>query len=116
MPSYLTDMSRDGTWGDHIVLMALAHALTRTVVVVSSLGESHDVTVEPASHHGGPILLGHLSENHYVSLEPMDFSGIRKELHVPKNASIQDSNVTVTFTFPRCRSFPYQKRRIFCGC
>ncbi|XP_068681576.1 serine-rich adhesin for platelets-like isoform X19 [Montipora foliosa] len=72
LSSYLTDMSRDGTWGDHIVLVALAHALSRKVVVVSSLVDSQNVVVEPDNHHGEPILLGHLSEIHYVSLEPMD--------------------------------------------
>ena len=72
LSSYLTDMSGDGFWGDHIVLVVLAHALSRTVVVVSSLVDSQNVVVEPDNHHGEPILLGHLSEIHYVSLEPVD--------------------------------------------
>jgi len=69
-------MKRDGTWGDHIVLAALAHALRRIVRVVSSLGDSYDVILKPEDHCGAPILLGHLSEKHYVSLEPRNISGI----------------------------------------
>ena len=65
-------MSKDGTWGDHIVLVALAHALGRTIRVVTSLDtDCHQVIVEADNQEGEPLLLGHLSENHYVSLEPM---------------------------------------------
>lgn len=75
--SYLDDMERDGTWGDHLVLVSLAHALGRTIRVVSSLGDSYNVIVKPLKiHHSEPIFLGHLSENHYISLEPINASGI----------------------------------------
>lgn len=43
MNAYLMDMRRNGTWGDHIILVSLAHALGRTVKIVSSLGDSHNV-------------------------------------------------------------------------
>ena len=69
-------MRRDGTWGDHIVLYALAHALCRIVRVVSSLGDSYNAELKPEGHCGVPILLGHVSEKHYVSLEPRNVSGI----------------------------------------
>ena len=73
--SYLEDMSKDGTWGDHIVLVALANALGRTIRVVTSLEtDSYDIVIETDDKEGPPILLGHLSENHYLSLEPMETS------------------------------------------
>ena len=72
LPSYLVSMGKDGTWGDHIVLVALAHALGRTIRVVTSLEtDCHEIVVEAENQEGEPLLLGHLSENHYVSLELM---------------------------------------------
>ena len=69
--AYLTSMSKDCTWGDHIVLVALANALEKTIrVVTSHVGDCYEVVVEAENQQGAPILLGHLSENHYVSLEP----------------------------------------------
>ena len=69
--AYLTSMSKDRTWGDHIVLVALANALEKTIrVVTSHEGDCYEVVVEAENQQGAPILLGHLSENHYVSLEP----------------------------------------------
>lgn len=68
-------MSKDGTWGDRIVLVALANALSRTIRVVTSLEtDCYEIVVETDNPEGAPILLGHLSENHYVSLEPMNNS------------------------------------------
>ncbi len=65
-------MSKDGTWGDHIVLVALANALGKTIRVVTSLDtDQYDIVVDTDDNDGAPILLGHLSENHYVSLEPV---------------------------------------------
>lgn len=71
LDTYLTNMSKDRTWGDHIVLVALANALEKTIrVVTSHEGDCYEVVVETKNQQGAPILLGHLSENHYVSLEP----------------------------------------------
>ena len=39
-------------------------------VVTSHDGDCYEVVVEANNQQGAPILLGHLSENHYVSLEP----------------------------------------------
>ena len=41
------------------------------------LADSCDVIVKPENiHQSEPILLGHLSEKHYISLEPRNASGI----------------------------------------
>ncbi|KAJ7376773.1 hypothetical protein OS493_032507 [Desmophyllum pertusum] len=61
--------------GDHIVLVALADALGKTIRVVSSLDtDNFEIVVEAGGLQGAPLLLGHLSENHYVSLEPVNNS------------------------------------------
>ena len=40
--------------------------------MVTSLDtDCHEVIVEVDNQEGEPLLLGHLSENHYISLEPM---------------------------------------------
>lgn len=71
LDSYLTSMSKDRTWGDHIVLVALANALGKTIrKVTSHEGDCYEIVVEAENQQGAPILLGHLSENQYVSLEP----------------------------------------------
>ena len=83
--SYVKNMSKDGTWGDHIVLLALANALGKTIRVVTSSRDpdNFEVVVEAENdQEGAPLLLGLLSDNHYFSLEPMDniasnFQGIQ---------------------------------------
>ena len=72
LDTYLRKMSEDRTWGDHIILVALANALAKTIrVVTSHEGDCYEVVVEANNQQGAPILLGHLTENHYVSLEPV---------------------------------------------
>lgn len=81
-------MSKDGAWGDHIVLVALANALRKTVRVVTSLEtDSYEIVVETDNTDGAPILLGHLSENHYMSLEPINRSRHNGQ-GIPFNTSI----------------------------
>ncbi|XP_078579008.1 uncharacterized protein LOC144863557 [Branchiostoma floridae x Branchiostoma japonicum] len=69
---YLDDMSRDGTWGDHIVLQAMADMLGHDISIVSSVEAENYVTIlTPSNRIGsasGPLLLGHYAENHYASL------------------------------------------------
>ncbi|CAH1238391.1 NEURL1B [Branchiostoma lanceolatum] len=73
--AYLAAMSRDGEWGDHIVLMALASVLRREIHVVSSTpGDDFLTKVKPnggtdAPVTGPPLLLGNYAEQHYVSLD-----------------------------------------------
>ena len=68
--TYLKNISKDGTWGDHIARVALASALKKTIQVITNLGgDCYEIVVE--NQHGAPLLLGHLSENHYVSLDAL---------------------------------------------
>ncbi|CAH1271093.1 Hypp4559 [Branchiostoma lanceolatum] len=71
---YLDTMSRDGTWGDHIVLQAIADKFGHDVSIVSSVEAKNYVTIlTPSSRtlarHDTPLLLGHYAENHYASLD-----------------------------------------------
>ena len=80
--SYLKNMSEDGTWGDQLVLVALANALGKTIRVVTSTTDKESVEVfvesENQQAEGAPLLLGNLTVNHYLSLEPLEniFKGI----------------------------------------
>ncbi|XP_078617090.1 uncharacterized protein LOC144885181 [Branchiostoma floridae x Branchiostoma japonicum] len=68
---YLETMSRDGTWGDHVVLQAMADMLVRDVIIVSSVEADNYVTVLHPQRQASQssLLLGHYAENHYASLD-----------------------------------------------
>ncbi|XP_066267608.1 NACHT, LRR and PYD domains-containing protein 3-like [Branchiostoma lanceolatum] len=71
---YLDAMSRDGTWGDHIVLQAMADMFGHDVSIVSSVEAENYVTIltpctGTAARKEPPLLLGHYAENHYASLD-----------------------------------------------
>lgn len=69
---YLQSMSKDGTWGDHLVLLAAANCYQTPILVISSLG--HEIAINPehpvATLNSNPLLLGHVHEQHYVGLHP----------------------------------------------
>ena len=69
--AYLQNMSREGTWGGHPELVALSHALQKTIKIVTSSASTEGVLHVVGEFTGHPILLGHLSEYHYNSLEPL---------------------------------------------
>ncbi|CAH3141453.1 unnamed protein product, partial [Pocillopora meandrina] len=68
---YLTYMKQDGAWGDHLILCAAANCFKTCIHVFSSL--HNDVVIRP--HHpveeSKPLVLGHIHEVHYVSLQPI---------------------------------------------
>ena len=65
-------MARDGTWGDHLILKAAARHFNCVIHIISSHPE-FDVEIEPDSNSTtcdvAELLLGHIYEYHYVSLE-----------------------------------------------
>lgn len=75
-PEYLVSMSRDGTYGDHIVVQALAELLNTQILILST-NTAANVLIRPdGSNTFEPnqpfLVLGHLPENHgehYVALE-----------------------------------------------
>ena len=63
-------MAKDGTWGDHVVLFAAANHFQTPIHIISSL--NHEIVVKPDHALAGtnPLVLGHIHESHYVSLQP----------------------------------------------
>ena len=63
-------MAKDGTWGDNLVLIAAANHFQTPIRIISSL--DHEILMEPdhALAKTTPLVLGHIHELHYVSLEP----------------------------------------------
>ena len=67
---YLQSMAKDGNWGDHVVLFAAANRFQTPIRIISSL--DHEIVVHPdhALANSSPLVLGHIHELHYVSLQP----------------------------------------------
>ena len=69
---YLQGMAKDGTRGDHVVLFAAANYFQTTIRIISSLDREIVVHSEHAVNVADttPLVLGHIHELHYVSLQP----------------------------------------------
>ena len=69
---YVTDMEQDGTWGDHVTLYATANCYKMHIRVISSQSNHRELTIKPDGHviSTNPLVLGHVHEFHYVSLQP----------------------------------------------
>ena len=76
--NYLTKMSRIGTYGDHITLVAMSCIYKVQFIVLSTLGENATRVISPTMHSCHidsfpTLLLGHYAEDegtHYVGLLP----------------------------------------------
>ena len=66
-------MQQDGAWGDHVILCVAANYFETCIRVVSSLSHSNDVIITPHCpvDESKPLVLGHIHEAHYVSLQPV---------------------------------------------
>ena len=63
-------MAKDSTWGDHLVLFAAANHFETAIRIISSLDREICVHPEHAVADPTPLVLGHIHELHYVSLQP----------------------------------------------
>ena len=63
-------MAKDGTWGDHVVLLAAANYFQTSIRIISSLDREIVVHPEQSVADPTPLVLGHIHEFHYVSLHP----------------------------------------------
>ena len=61
-------MAKDGTWGDHVILLAAANYFNTPIRIISSLPDHKDIII---NHGADPLVLGHVHEEHYVSLLPL---------------------------------------------
>ena len=84
---YLEKMARDGTWGDQLIIEAAARYLNCVVHIISSHAEIPDVYIKPESTtcDVDELLLGHIHEYHYVSLE----SGTASQTVILHDFSVQ---------------------------
>ena len=71
---YLTKMKQDGTWGDDVILRAVANRYGVNIRVISSQSHKHEVFIKPerASVSNKPLVIGHIPEIHYFSLLPKE--------------------------------------------
>ncbi|KAL3887952.1 hypothetical protein ACJMK2_000337 [Sinanodonta woodiana] len=68
---YCSRMARDGEWADHVVVVAMARMLQIDIIIVTSSGHQDIIVrvVGQTAFQGNPILLGHVSKSHYISLQ-----------------------------------------------
>ena len=67
---YLTNMSRDGTWADHLIVQAVANALNLNIhMAESDPNFSEHTHINPLNMHNTPvdIFIAHVGEVHYDS-------------------------------------------------
>lgn len=74
--NYICRMATSGTYGDHITLQTISEIFQVQILVVSSLNGGTTLLRPDGSncftHHIPTLVLGHISENHYVSLSGDD--------------------------------------------
>ena len=63
-------MAKNSTWGDHVVLFAAANFFQTPIRIISSLDREIVVHPEHTVADSTPLVLGHIHEFHYVSLQP----------------------------------------------
>lgn len=73
---YCERMAKRGTWADHVVVVSMARMLERDIVIVTSspsTSENECLTwvIGDTTMKKKPLLLAHLWENHYQSLQPI---------------------------------------------
>ena len=74
---YLQNMSRLGSWADHIIIQAVANANNLRIHITESAQNFTETTVVTSIYAQGNvrhIYIGHLDELHYVSTTPVEQS------------------------------------------
>jgi len=73
---YLNEMSKNGIWGDHLTLIAAAEIFNVSIVIISSVANDDNYLLEinPTIQHKGippvgKLMLSHLTEFHYGSIQ-----------------------------------------------
>ncbi|KAH3700831.1 hypothetical protein DPMN_075812 [Dreissena polymorpha] len=82
---YLLRMGRDGEWGDHMILNAIAEVLRMNIVIYGGIADQRKTTIVPKSCTDqairGDVRIGHLIESHYISLRKKDWMEILDTHH-----------------------------------
>jgi hypothetical protein len=63
----------NGTWGDHLTLVAASELFGRAITIISSVNDSNFMSeIAPrAIRNTKPIFLSHYAEFHYTSIKPL---------------------------------------------
>jgi len=71
---YCNDMARDGTWGDHLTLIAATELFNIKVIIISSVpGDNYVVDINPEfSKPRRIVMLSHYAEYHYGTVQNID--------------------------------------------
>lgn len=68
---FLSSMSRQGTWVDHIIIQAVANVINLKIHIIESDNNFRDMTlVEPSNRtiqNARSVYIGHIGQMHYVS-------------------------------------------------
>ncbi|XP_060077555.1 uncharacterized protein LOC132557086 [Ylistrum balloti] len=106
---YLTRMSQDGEWGDHMVLQAISQVTKRNIQVIHHDTErdwtviEHKQTPADKTDKSDCLFLGHVGEFHYVSLRPSDLA---KQLHNDDDIESDDENFRSLDVFQTSPNLP----------
>ncbi|XP_071785767.1 uncharacterized protein [Asterias amurensis] len=97
---YLNRME-ENEWGDQFILQAFSSLYQATIHIISSLGENYNYIVTPIAEtpRGQELILGHMFERHYISLEPLDSLSPENSplsvLHPASDTSATNTHVVV---------------------
>jgi len=71
---YCNDMSKDGTWGDHLTLISACELFSIKVIIISSVqGDNFILEINPEfSKPRRVVMLSHYAEYHYGSIQYVD--------------------------------------------
>ena len=109
--AYLDALGQDGTWGDHLTLIAAASVYHMSITIVSSVEDSDPVVIDPATGTSqGTIPLGHLAELHYMTLRPVQ-RDVPTPSHIYPHSPDDISDQTENQSPYLCR-----KERSCCNC
>lgn len=106
--AYLTRMSQDGEWGDHMMLQAISQVTKRHIQVIHHDAQRDWTVIEhkqkplDQSDKSDSLYLGHVGEFHYVSLRPCELA---KQLHNKDNDSDEESFQSLD-VFPSLQNLP----------
>ncbi|KAL3889371.1 hypothetical protein ACJMK2_001715, partial [Sinanodonta woodiana] len=105
---YCTRMARDKEWADHVVVVAMAKMLQMDIMIVTSSPSSGPENivwvVGKTAFQDDPILIGHVWEYHYLSLQPIGHVVIEQEL--PGQATHAQTDVTIPAPLPEITQSP----------
>jgi len=73
---YLEKMIQTGEWVDHIGIQLTANLLRRKIIIITTEAQNRTVHIDPSAGecHVRAIFLGHLNNEHYITLKPLPHS------------------------------------------